>query len=232
MAGNEAPEVRKTLQALAAQPELTQADLRTAAHQAGGASATGKGLSALAVELGEDHNWLSPRVLANAQIQLDGRILSFAHWADEILDKKEQARSKGTWANSILTTIEENAVLVGERFSHYRAIRDHKNRLVKPLDISVVPRPREEFYRKYSTEAFEKGMKPDQTLSPLEANVAYTLSEYLQGLPAKLATFQAKMVHSTRSVRNGLPDYSAWVPVGAPPRMATHLELFPRRVSD
>ena len=55
-------------------------------------------------------------------------------------------------------------------------------RAVKPLDFPVVPRPPDEIYLKYSTEVFEKGMKPDQTLSPLETNVANTLVEYLQGL--------------------------------------------------
>ena len=56
---------------------------------------------------------------------------------------------------------------------------------IKPLDLLVVPRPYDEIYRKYSTEVFEKGMKPDQTLSPLEANVANTLVEYLEGLQSK-----------------------------------------------
>ena len=61
---------------------------------------------------------------------------------------------------------------------------------------TIVPRPsRSTFWwsrarstdthRKYSTEVFQKGMKPEETLSPLEANVANTLVEYLQGLQNK-----------------------------------------------
>jgi ABC-type transport system involved in cytochrome c biogenesis permease subunit len=213
LAGNAAPAVGSSLQALAERPELTEADLRTAAGEVGEASTTGKSLSALAAELGKDHKWLSPRVLESAQLQLEGRTLTFPEWVGEIMDKKDRARSGGTGA-LIMTSIEENATQVGERFVHYRAIRDHKSHAVKSLDVSVVPRPHADLYLTYSTEIFQKGMKPDQTLSPLEAHVAYILLEYLQGLPYKDWALPGEDGVFDQQFAQWTDDYSAWFPLG------------------
>src|SRR6202035_1129736 len=98
LAGEETPAVRQSLEALAAQPDLTEADLRTAAHQGGQASTTGTSLSALAAKVAENHTWLSPRVLENTQLQHEGRTLTFLQWVDEILDRTDRARAGGTRA--------------------------------------------------------------------------------------------------------------------------------------
>ena len=203
LVGKETPAVKRSLQTLAAQPELTEADLRTAAHQAGESSTTGKSLIALAAKVGKDHKWLSPRVLENTQLQHEGHSLTFPQWVGEILDKKDRARSDGMGAAPKLTPIEEQAIEIGERFFQYQAIREHNSPATKPLDLLVVPRPFNKIYGKYSTEVFEKGMKPDQSLSRLEANVANTLVEYLQGLQSKDWALPGKIPYSTRNSSHG-----------------------------
>jgi ABC-type transport system involved in cytochrome c biogenesis permease subunit len=213
LAGKEIPEIRSSLQALAAQPELTEADLRTAAHRAGEASATGKSLNALAAKVGEDHRWLSPSVLQSTELQYEGHTLTFPQWVGEILDKNDRARSGGKGAAPKLTPIEEKATEVGERLFHYQAIRKHSGPANKPLDLLVVPRPADENYRNYSTGVFERGMKPNQTLSPLEANVANTLVEYLQGLQSKDWALPGEDAMFDQKFALWLQD-SSWIPLG------------------
>ncbi len=77
LADKETPAVRKSLEALGAQPVLTEADLRAAARQVGEASTTANGLRALAAKVGQEHKWLAPRVLETTQIQLESRVLTF-----------------------------------------------------------------------------------------------------------------------------------------------------------
>jgi ABC-type transport system involved in cytochrome c biogenesis permease subunit len=214
MAEKETPAVRRLLDALAAQAEPTAADLRAAAHQAGETSTTGKSLSALAEKVGEDHRWLSPRVLENAERQHEGRTLTFAQWVSQILDKKLRGRSGGSGDAPKLTPMEEKATEVGERFFHYKAIRDHNSLTTRGLDVRVIPRPRDEFYHKYSTECFEKGMKPEETLSPLEANVANTLVEYLQSLESKDWALPGEDAVFDQTFTVWLSNHSAWIPLG------------------
>ncbi|WP_406696183.1 cytochrome c biogenesis protein CcsA [Singulisphaera sp. Ch08] len=214
LAGRATPALRRSLQALAAQPELTEADLYTAAQQSGEASTTGKCLNALAVKVGRDHEWLSPRVLEATQLQHEGHTLTFSQWVGEILDRKDRGRSDGIAAASKLTPIEVKATEVGERLFHYQAIREHKSPAIKPLDLLVVPRPFNEAYSVYSTASFEKGMKPNQTLSPLEANVANTLVEYLQGLQSKDWALPGEDAVFDQKLAVWLAERSPWIPLG------------------
>jgi ABC-type transport system involved in cytochrome c biogenesis permease subunit len=161
----------------------------------------------------EDHAWLSPHLLENAQLELDGRVRPFSQWASEILEKKEQARAGGLRGRDV-TTMEEHAALVGERLFHYQAIRDHNGRAVKPLDLLIVPRPNDETYRKFTTEAFQKGMKPDQTLSPLAANVTNTLVEFLDGLPSKEWALPEEDGVVDQKFAVWLGKNSSWIPLG------------------
>ncbi|WP_168189293.1 cytochrome c biogenesis protein CcsA [Paludisphaera borealis] len=214
LAGVETSVVGKLLQALAAQPELAEADLRAAAHQAGEASTTGKTLDALAAKIGGDLKWLSPRVLEKTQLQHEGRTLTFPRWAGEILDKKDRTRFGGTGAVPELTLIEEKATELAEQFFRYQALREHKSPATKPLDLLVIPRPSAGTYAKYSAESFEKGMKPDQTLSPLEANVANTLVEFLQSLPSKEWALPGEDGMFDQKFGLWLGDRSPWLPLG------------------
>ncbi len=153
-------------------------------------------------------------MLDNTRLEHEGHTLTFAQWVGELLDKKHRAHSGESAAAPKLTPMEENAIEVGERFFQYKAIRDHNSRATGPLDVLVVPRPRDEFYRKYSTESFEKGMKPDQTLSPLEANVANTLVEYLQNLDSKDWALPGEDAVFDQTFGIWLTDSSPWIPLG------------------
>jgi Cytochrome C assembly protein len=184
------------------------------ARQAAETTATGKNLDALAARTGGDHERLSPRVLEKAQIQHEGRVVTFPRWAGELLGKRDRARFEGAKAVAELTPIEETAIEVAERFFHYQAIRDHKSPAIKPLDLQVVPRPAHENYSKYSTECFKKGMKPDQTLSPLEANVADALVEFLQSLPRKEWALPGEDGVFDQKFMIWLIGSSPWLPLG------------------
>ncbi len=213
LADKETPAVGRSLQTLGAQPVLTEADLRTAARQVSEASTTANSLHALAAKVGQDHKWLSPRVLENTQLQLEGHTLTFPQWVGEILDKKERARTAGMGVALKLTLIEEKATEVGERFFHYKAIREHDSPASNPLALLVTPRPSNEMYLKYSTEIFEKGMKSDQSLSPLGNNVANTLVEYLEGIQSKDWALPGEDEIFDGNFLRWL-DGSPWIPLG------------------
>lgn len=214
LAGKETPAIRRSLQTLGARPELTEVDLLTAARQVGDAGTTANSLRALAVKLCEDRKWLSPRVLENTRFQVEGHSLTLPQWVGEILDKKDRVSSDGMAVGLKLTPMEKKATEVGERFFHYKAIREHDGPAIKPLDLLVVPRPSNEFYFKYSTEIFEKGMKSNQSLSPLENNVANTLVEYLEGLQSKDWALPGEDAVFDQKFAVWLSQSSPWIPLG------------------
>src|SRR5262249_19548940 len=129
-------------------------------------------------------------------------------------DKRDRSRSGASGAALKLTPIEEHAAEVGERYFQYQALRDHDCRGMKPLDLLVVPRPSDETYRKYSTEVFEKGLNPDQTLSPLAADVSNTLVEYLEGIPSKNWALPAEDAIFDQLFAVWLFNNSRWMPLG------------------
>jgi ABC-type transport system involved in cytochrome c biogenesis permease subunit len=214
LAGEAAPAVKSLLQALAIRSELTDADLHRVARQVGDASTTGKRLYGLAAELGDDSKWLAPRVLENAQLDYEGRTLTFPQWVGQLMDKKDRARSSGISAAPKPSSIEENAIDVGERFSHYKAIRDHNSPAFKPPDLLVIPRPFDGIHLKYTAEIFKKGMKPNEALSPLEANVANSLTEYLQGIPSKNWALPGEDGSFDQLFTVWLERNSTWTPLG------------------
>ena len=214
LASTEIPAVRTTLLALAARPEVTAAELRAAAVQAGEATTTGKALLVLAATMDGDHRWLWPRTLESAQLEHDGRTLAFPEWFGELMDRKDRIRAGGMGAAPALTRLEEQAIVVGERLVHLQALREHKNPAILHLDLELFPRPYDGDYCKYTTEAFEKGMKPDQTLSPLESNVANTLVEYLQDLPSKDWALPGEDAMFDQKYALWLIERATWLPLG------------------
>lgn len=214
LAEKEMPAVRSSLEALASQPALSEVDLRAAAVQAGETSTTGRRLKAMAVQVGEGRKRLSPRVLETAEIRHEGRTLKFPLWVGEIMDKVSRDGAGRMGAAPNLTPLEEKAVEVGERLVHYQALRDHTSPPAKLLDLAVAPRPFSDDYRMYSGEVFEKGMKPDQTLSPLEANVAGTLVEYLQSIPNKDWALPGEDAVFDQQFSIWLDGQSSWIPLG------------------
>ena len=185
-----------------------------AARQAGETSPTGKRLNALAARIVEGRNRLSPRLLETVPLQIDGRAITFPCWVGEILDRKERGRSDARGDGSGLSPLEEQAAEVGERLFHFQGIRDHKTPANTPLDLLVIPRPPNDAYRSYSAEVFEKGMKPDQSLSPLEADVADALLDYLQGLPSKEWALPGEDAMFDQKYASWLPSFSRWMPLG------------------
>ena len=213
LAGDESPEIRKSLRSLTERPELSAADLRTAARHAADASRIGQSLNALAARLDENHTWLSPSVLQNTRIERQGRTLSFPQWAAELLDEKDRVRSGKLRSAPELTPIEAEAAKVIERYFHYRALSEHKSRATISLDLQIFPRPNDEVYLKFSKEAFLKGMQPDQTLTPLEGDAANAFIAFLDGLESK----NWALPREDAIVDQQLVSYlggAAWIPLG------------------
>ena len=210
----EEPASKSRLQMLIDQPALTEVELSTLARDLGEQSKAAKSLKALAKKLGEDGKWLSPNAIENSQLQLEGRTLTLLQWNDEILAKQEGNRSAGEGVALKLTPIEVKVIEVAERFIHYKAIREHDSPALKSLDLLVTPRPSNGNYLIYSREVFEKGMKPNQSFSSLESNVANFLVEFLESrasrdwaLPGEDAAFDLEFEFWAS-------QKSRWIPLG------------------
>ena len=210
-----APESGKFLNSLGSQPKLTEADLRAAAERAGEASSARKSLNRLAARMGARHSWLSPGILEKTRFPYEGRELTLAEWVGEIQDTKERGGSVGKIDPPGLKPIEEAAVQAGERFLIYRSIRDHNFTDTKPQDVMMLPRPSDETYLNYSTEAFHKGLRPDQNLSPIETDVANTLVEYLETLPSRKWALPREDGVFDQEYEVWLSRSSRWIPVGS-----------------
>jgi hypothetical protein len=163
--------------------------------------------------LDKDRKWLSPHILENARLDYEGHTLTFPQWVGRLTDKRDRARSGEAGASAKLTATEESALEVGERYLHYSAIRDHSGPAIKPLDLLLIPRPADEVHRMYSGEVFQKGMKPEQSLSPLEANVANTLVDFLQSLSSKEWAYPGEDAMFDQKLGMHLLA-SNWIPVG------------------
>lgn len=214
LACKESRAVRVPLEGLATQSEVTEADLRRVSRLVGGATSTANTLKLLASKFGNDCKWLSPHLLETTQLRLEGRTLKFTKWVYEILDKKERIRSSGLESARILTPLEEKAIEVGERFFHYKAIRQHQSPAIKPLDLQVVPRPYNEKYLKYSTTVFNKGMKSNHSLSPLENDVANSLVTYLEGCQSKEWALPGEDAEFDQKFGRWLEESSPWISLG------------------
>src|SRR5262249_1682850 len=66
----------------------------------------------------------------------------------------------------------------------------------------------------FSTDVFQKGMKPDQTLSPLAANVTNTLVEFLEGIPSKEWALPEEDAVVDQKFAVWLKNNSSWIPLG------------------
>jgi ABC-type transport system involved in cytochrome c biogenesis permease subunit len=176
---------REALAKAAGLPELTEADLRPLALSKTLPKDDAKTIARMHARFGEALKWVTPNELDDAKVWVDGRLITFAEWADGLFQKDAAAR-RATKRPAVLPAIERNALDLGFVLAHYRELRDIEMRGTRPL--LVMPRPFSAAYIKYSGELMEKIIasreEPKSTveanLSPLAHDTAATLGKYLE----------------------------------------------------
>jgi ABC-type transport system involved in cytochrome c biogenesis permease subunit len=129
---------REDLKKLAASAELSAADLIRFAQRAKLSDADRTTLRALAAKLSEEHKWLSPAELEEAQVSVDGQRKPFETWFRDAHQKKQAADQDPT-SKDRPSEVEKRAIEVGTRLVHYQALSKREVRSVEPL--LMMPRP-------------------------------------------------------------------------------------------
>ncbi len=196
---------------LAKDESPTASALRALAGHEGLADRDRAGLRELAVLLSEEHKWLSPRILEEAKVQVEGRSIPLVEWMEAISDKK---RGGPAGAEVKLDEVETKALDAGMRLMHYRAIRDRDFRSVEPL--RAIPRPSSPAYLKYAAatiESLREGKVTPQTLPPLAFDAAKELDTYWKDLPREDKKIPGEDPKFDARFSSWLRDRSVWVPL-------------------
>lgn len=209
------PSMKPKIDPLLGKAEFTPEDLQSLARDTGLSREQASSLNALAETLGQDHKWLSPDTLENATVTVDGRSMTFMDWFGAILDKRNDADAESMSAAPKLSALEEKASEVGERLYRYIAFRDHNSRGVPAFDFAMVPRPANDAYLKFTADAYQKVIeangRPD--LTPLQADAAHTLDNYLKDLQGKHQNLPGKDARFDAAFKEWLSETASWIPV-------------------
>ncbi len=169
----------------------------------------------LAAIMSEDHRWLTPHQLEEAQIADGDQRLSFDDWFRTVFEKKRKADASPT-GEIKLTDVEKRGYEVGSRLIHYKAVRDRTMlRSVEPM--MVMPRPSNKAYLDFLAQTYKKAQKTQsiEGLAPLELDGAKALDTYWNEFP-----IDERKVPGTDESFDGpfsewLAQSSAWVPLKA-----------------
>ncbi|MBX6311565.1 MAG: cytochrome c biogenesis protein CcsA [Isosphaeraceae bacterium] len=206
------PSERERLHKLADDPDLKATDLEAAAALPGVSADRSEALKGLAEKLSEDHKWLSPQDLEVAEVEIDGKTMPFLDWVGRIFDKQQSARREQGEAPP-LSTLERKAAEVGERLLGYQAFRDRNSRGIRELDLSLMPRPVNATYLKYTTEAFQKAKEAGglEALNPVELDAVTTLLRYWRDIQKKERALPGTDAEFDKKYTTWLRGTAPWV---------------------
>jgi ABC-type transport system involved in cytochrome c biogenesis permease subunit len=214
------PAARNVLRKLAASSDVSASELASAAAEAGLSAEDRKALNSLAVKLGPEHKWLAPSDLDDAVVTVGGRKQPFDEWLRELYSKRQQVaaegaapRRKGSASGEQLSTLEERALDLWERWIHYRALRDKDGRMIEAFEIEVIPRPVNATYIAFSAEALKKLSKGEAQLSPLEEDALRLLQEYKETLQRKDWKLPGTDKDADARLLKWVRDNSSWLPL-------------------
>jgi ABC-type transport system involved in cytochrome c biogenesis permease subunit len=203
---------RETLKKLAADPELTAAALRSFAGQARLSAADKATLLGLAAKLSEEHKWLSPAELEEAQVTFGGERKPFETWFREAHERKMAAQQDPTGKTKV-SDLEKRGVEVGTRLVHYRALSRREVRTVEPL--LVMPRPSNRAYLAFVAKVAGKYRETGnlQSLSLLELDALKSLDSYWHDIPVADRALPGADAKFDEKFTAWLSDSSVWMPL-------------------
>ena len=198
---------RKQFLDLAGIPQVDAAQLRNVVRNSGVAEEDGKTLLALAAKIGEETKWLSSADLENAQVTVEGKPTPFLAWLQSIAQRAEELGSEAT-----LPDLDQKALSVGKKLSHYRAIRDRE--AMGQVPLLAMPRPASPAMIAYTAESFKKARATGgEGLSTLEYETVNMLTKFLNDIPRKDQSLPGESPEFDARYASWLQEKSAWVPI-------------------
>jgi ABC-type transport system involved in cytochrome c biogenesis permease subunit len=214
--GKATGETKTALDTLHKQRVFTSKDLKAAAALPGLSEDHRAILLGLSTKLDEDHKWLSPSEIADNEVALEGGAKPFEQWYREI-DAKRRGRDDmgGVSPADALSTLEEKAAEVGDRWMTYQSIRDLNPQEIDALDLGVVPRPVGPEYLKATAEAIKKANKVGglEGLDPLDLDLAKTWVLYVKDIPGKDRKSPGETEEFDRKFSAWLAETASWYPL-------------------
>jgi ABC-type transport system involved in cytochrome c biogenesis permease subunit len=211
------PADRDALRKLATDTAISAATLGAFLKGANIAADDRKALVELAVQLSEEHKWLTPLELENARVTIDGQSMPFDTWFEECDDRNRRANDDPT-GKLKLDVVERRAIEVGARLVHYQAIRDRRFPSVEPL--MIMPRPSDQKALAYLTATANKirASNPDgrfdpRQLGPLELDALHSVKTYWSEIPVSERKDPGTDAEFDSKFAPWLRDNSAWVPL-------------------
>jgi ABC-type transport system involved in cytochrome c biogenesis permease subunit len=203
---------RAELKKLAADPALSGIALSRFALQSGLSKVDKTTVLGLAAKLSEEHKWLSPAELEEAQVTVDGDRKPFETWFREAHERSMAARQDPTGKTKV-SDLEKRAVEVGTRLVHYRAISRREVRNVEPL--LVMPRPSNAAYLGFVAAAAKKYRESDdlQSLSLLQLDALKSLDTYWHDIPVADRALPGSDPKFDAKYTEWLRDSSVWMPL-------------------
>jgi ABC-type transport system involved in cytochrome c biogenesis permease subunit len=203
---------RAELKKLAADPELSGAALGRFADRSRLAKGDKATLLGLAAKLGEEHKWLSPAELEEAQVTVGGDRKPFETWFREAHERKLAAQQDATGKTKV-TDLEKRAVEVGTRLVHYRAISRREVRTVEPL--LMMPRPSNPAYLNFVAGIAKKYRETGdlQSLSLLELDALKSLDTYWHDIPVADRAVPGTDARFDAKFTEWLKESSVWMPL-------------------
>jgi ABC-type transport system involved in cytochrome c biogenesis permease subunit len=172
-----------------------------------------KAIAALAFKLSEEHKWLSPAELEDAQVSVDGQRKPFSTWFREIAERKEQFE-KDVLGKRKLPETEKRALEVGTRLVHYQTLRKREVRSVEPL--LVMPHPNNPAYLAFIAKAVKKAKETGDVdaMALLELDGLKMLQTYWNNIPREDRAVPGDDARFDAKFAEWLRDGSEWVPLG------------------
>jgi ABC-type transport system involved in cytochrome c biogenesis permease subunit len=169
-------------------------------------------IAELAAKLGEEHKWLSPRELEEAQISAKEQKLPFLEWASE-LQTQQQRFTANPQSAPRLTEIEKRAVEVAMRLFTYKAYSGE--RLQTSGLILIMPRPSSAKYLAATMQTIkEAGLKESQRDVPLfKLDELKAFSTFWNDIPRDDRHYPTEDPAFDERYMAWLRDNSVWVPL-------------------
>jgi ABC-type transport system involved in cytochrome c biogenesis permease subunit len=200
------------LESLAADGELNSAKLNAFVRDSKLPAEDRTTIAELAAKLGEEHKWLTPRELDEAQVTVKEQKLPFLDWAGD-LQAQQQRFDANPQSAPRLTEIEKRAVEVAMRLFTYRA--SSGERLQASGLVLIMPRPSSPKYLAATMqtikEARQKESQRDMPLLKLDELKAF--ATFWNDVPRDDRHYPTEDPAFDERYMAWLRDNSVWVPL-------------------
>jgi ABC-type transport system involved in cytochrome c biogenesis permease subunit len=211
---------KAALQGLIDDKELASAQLATFARGSKLPIEDRRTIAELAAKLSEEHKWMTPRELDEAQVAVDGQQVPFMDWASE-LQTQQRKFDLNPKSAARLTPLEKRAVEVAMRFLTYKAYSGE--RIQNSGVVMIMPRPANRKYLADSAQSINEARSQAKKETPsrqggvdmplFKLDQLKAISTYWTNIPREDQHDPTEDATFDERYTQWLRDNSAWVPL-------------------